>query len=500
MSTTRPSGRAVTLLALACSLAVFAMFAWPAGSLLRYPWDWAPDEGLSLDYGRRVLEAPAALYAKSAVPFPSAWGPVLPVVMAPAAASSAPLLTARLIALSWTVAGALAVFVLVRREGSRALALATSALALGNLDLSFFHLILRPDGLLLALWLWAAVALLPRRLERSADRLSAPRIAAGCVLLLLAALVKMTAVLHGAPLVLGWLLVDYRSAARLVAALVATGGLAVFALQWATSGGFLWVTFLWGHHSFIAGQTLFLLLYVLIRAWPIVVLVLVGVLAARRAGHAPHGESAWLLVAGALLIVPALGKFGASWNYLLPLVAALAVAAGRLLATAVTPSLPRDAGALAVAAVAVAVAAVSHFPLPSAEDERTAASFYSMVTAISARAQAPILALRPELAYFLVGQPTEVEGSGFESLAADGVPGTELVLDRLRGRRYSLVVVMWNIPTTPQWIEALGTGYAKVASCSLGYYFGRFDARLFARSDLGVRVQPPGDTRCRAQP
>ncbi len=69
------------------------------------------------------------------------------------------------------------------------------------------------------LWLWAAVALLPRRLERGADRLTPTRAIGGSALLLAAVLTKPTAVLHGALLVLGWPLVDIRSALALIARL-----------------------------------------------------------------------------------------------------------------------------------------------------------------------------------------------------------------------------------------------------------------------------------------
>ena len=42
-------------------MAVVLVFARGAAALLAYPWDWAPDEGLALDYARRVLDAPATL-------------------------------------------------------------------------------------------------------------------------------------------------------------------------------------------------------------------------------------------------------------------------------------------------------------------------------------------------------------------------------------------------------------------------------------------------------
>src|SRR5260221_8861937 len=84
-ATARP-GR-VSLLATAFTVAAAVLVAGGYGvramALIHYPWDWSPDEGLFLGWARVVLESPAFLYHKSVVPLPDAYGPVLPVMLAP---------------------------------------------------------------------------------------------------------------------------------------------------------------------------------------------------------------------------------------------------------------------------------------------------------------------------------------------------------------------------------------------------------------------------------
>ena len=215
--------------AAAGALFVLAVYVSRARALVRYPWDWSPDEALHLDYARRLLEAPGTLYGHSVVPFPSFYGPLLPLLLSPFVEREAPLAAARLLNLGWALLAASAVAVLVRRRGGWPWAAAAFALLLAPLDLSFWLMLLRVDAPLLALWLWAAVVLLPDSLAPGAAVLPWRRAVGGSLLLLAAVLVKPTAILHGAPLVLGWLLVDRRSALRLAATLGALGG--------ATAGG-----------------------------------------------------------------------------------------------------------------------------------------------------------------------------------------------------------------------------------------------------------------------
>ena len=79
---------------------------------------------------------------------------MLPLLLAPARERPrAPLFGARLVALGWTLAGALAVYLLVRPQAAAAsLALAACALWRSrSLDLTFWHMLVRPDGPMLAL-------------------------------------------------------------------------------------------------------------------------------------------------------------------------------------------------------------------------------------------------------------------------------------------------------------------------------------------------------------
>ena len=490
---------------LAASLAVLLLFTLQAGVLVAYPWDWSPDEGLFLDWGRRAVTDPGSLFARSFVPYPAAYGPGFPALVAPLAPLGDRMLAgARVLALAWTFAWAGAVYLLVRRVAGPAGGLATAALALAACDVSFWSMLVRPDGPMLALWLFAAVALLPARLERGSDRLGWGRLAAGSVLLVTAALTKPTAVVHGAPLVLGWLLVDRPSALRLLASVGGLGLGALLLLQLATDGGFLWLQGVWSLHGTLPGLREAILWHALGRMWPYLAFAALALLLSAVSSRSARGllsESAWLLVLGALLVIPALSKFGASWNYLVPLVPALAVLAGRVLAPAAAtgngPGSPRAGlGPALTAAVALALAATRPFPLPSELDRRTADAFYGYVEAHTRRSGGPIFAIRPEFAYVVVGQPVEMEGSCFAPLAERRAPGTELVLARLREARYTLLVELHELPESGGYREAAARHYVHAGGCNLSFYFGTAPVHLFTRRDLPFYLSPPAGTRC----
>lgn len=480
--------------AVAAAAAVLVVLAYVVRALVlvSYPWDWSPDEGLYLDYGRRVLENPGSLYPRRAVPFPSAYGPLVPALLAPLVGLAHPLMAARLLALAWAAAGAAAVAALLWRRAGPAWAAAGVALYFAPFDLTFWHVLVRVDGPMIALWLWAAVPLLPRTLERGEDTLSARRLAAGAALLLAAVLVKPTAVLHGAPLVLGWFLVDRRSGWRLVGTMSAAGLAAVAALQVATGGGFLWVNRLWALHPTDPGLPFKIVARFAALAWPVLLLALGTLLSAWAARGRPHREPALLLLLGGLAIAPLLGKQGASWNYLVPLFAATVVAAGRW-------ARPFRAWPAPASVLALVLAATRPFPLPTAVDEATARTFYGFTQEVQRRSGGPLLVSRPDLVYFLAGQPAEIEGSSFLHLAAGGAPGTEGVLRRLEERRYALVVWTWPLPDAPEWTSALLRGYVRVGECRLGWFFGAaFPSHLAVRRGLQVAFAPPPGTRCAA--
>ena len=490
---------AATVVALAASLVVLAGYLVRARVLVAYPWDWSPDEGLYLDHARRLLQAPATLHARSFVPFPSAYGPVLLLLLAPfATATSGALAGSRLVALGWTLAGTLAVFAVVRRGGATLLAFAACALALASFDLTFWHMLVRPDGPMLALLLLAAVPLLPAALTAGADRLSPGRLAAGTALLVAATLAKASAAVHGAPLVLGWLLVDRKSALRLALAVAVAGLAALVAMQWLTAGGFLWVNRIWSYHPGDARLPGVVVWDFLKLAWPLLLVAAASVLAAAERRTVLR-DGSLLLVAGALAVLPLTAKAGASWNYLMPAVPALAVLSARAWAVPGAPLLgaPRPvAGAALLALAALALSLTRSFPLPSAEDERTARAFYAYVSDVARQGGDPILAMRPELAYYVVGQPVEMEGSSFVHLANAHAPGAELVERRLAEARYSLLIWTWPLPETGSYRASVERSYAAAGGCKLGYYFGEVTATLLPRRDLFRPMLPQAGTRC----
>jgi hypothetical protein len=476
--------------AVAAAAVVIVSTALFASRLIAYPWDWAPDEGLAIDYGRRAIDAPRTLYGRDLIPFPAAYTPLLPLLLAPIAHADAPLLPARLLAVAWTAGACLALFVIVRRRAGAAAGLAAIALVLAPRDFSVWFLLVRVDGLMIALWLGAAAALLPRSLDRGADALSSTRMWWGAALLLGAVLTKPTAALHGAPLVLGWFLVDRRSAWRLSAVMLASGLAALAILQLATAGGFLWTMRLWGIHPWHGGL-LETLVAQFVRAHALVLLLAAAAIAsALSTGRRPFRDAAWLLVLGGLAIVPALGKSGAWTNYLLPLYCALIAVACRL-----WPANPRIA--ILVPSVLAMALLARPAPLPTMEDAATADAFYGYVRARGG----PLLATRPDYAYVVVGQPVEAEGSGLPYLVAARVPGTEQLLERVRQRYYRLVVaVPYFWPKDPNFESALGGGYEIAGTCSLAFFYGRTDfiVLLPRGASAPFRVTPPA--RCRSFP
>jgi hypothetical protein len=296
-------------------------------------------------------------------------------------------------------------------------------------------------------------------------------------------LTKPTAVLHGAPLVLGWLLVDRKSAVRFGGAVAAGGLLSLGMLQWATGGGFLWVMRLWGLHPRRPGLFLEILVPFLARNGIILLVALAGFWLAHRRGARPERDGALLLVAGGLLVLPAMGKSGAWWNYLLPALVAVTVLLGRVWTT----------GTVAIAGLALVLVSTRAYPLPTAEDAVTARVFYTEVI----RRGAPILATRPDYAYFLVGQPVEVEGSGLVYLAKAKAAGLDVALARLRSGHYrALSVISYFWPGEREYVEALLDRYRITGACTLAFFYGRTHVVLLVPKTDPRPFTPPPEARC----
>ena len=481
-------------------LLVTAIYVACAWNLVVYPWDWSHDEGLYLDFARRLLDAPGSLCNDRGVPVPAMYGPLYPALLAPVIRLAHPLAAARVLALLCTLLGALAVATLIRRRAGWVWAAAGAALYLSIFDIASYFMLARMDSPLIALWLWSAVVLLPRELRAGADQLSRGRIAGGTALLLAAALVKPTAVVHGLPLALGWFWVDRRSAWRLMAAL-AVSGLAIFALlQAATGGGFVQTMLAWRLHGREPGLLSKILADFSLRSWPVLLLALVSALAAGLAKARPHREPACLMLVGGLLILPMAGKAGALWNYLLPLYAALVVAAACWAARAVAARNWQPVVPATIAALSLALATTQTFPLPTTFDEAAARTLYGFVQDFHRKIGGPFLASSPDLVYFLVGEQTEIEGTSFSHLVDSGAPGALDVLTRLEQARYTLVVETWPLPAQRQWQAALHRNYRPLGACRLGSYFTGYDSRLYARRGLPVDFTPPVGVRCLAVP
>jgi hypothetical protein len=476
----------------AAAAAVFLVYVLHAVVLIRYPWDWSPDEGLFLDYAWRMIHAPSTLYPRdSSVPFPLAWTPLLPALLTPIVSWLAePLAGARLLALAWTVAIAAGVYVLARGRAGGSLGLAAAALAVAPMSLTFWYMLVRMDGLMVALWVWTAVILLPPSLGTGGGRLGWGRAFAGAALLTLSFLAKPTAAIHAAPLVLVWLAVDRWSAFRAATAAAVGGSAAVAALQIATSGGFLRVQGLWKRHPWylfwiddpvlaFVGQTAPLLLGALV--------VLLLVLRARRGGWRDPALALW---AGGVLIVPALGKYGAESSYLLPLVPATAVLAARWLGawseaagSAEAERRRRAWAAFGCSALAAVTVSCARFPLPTAEDRAAAETFYRVIE----QRGGPILALRPEYAYFRLRQPAEVEGSSFVLMLLLRVKGIEVVPRRIEAQHYRTIVYPPHTWHTDRIAEFVHRYYREVGYADLGMYYGRVRwLVLVPREDVGA--------------
>jgi hypothetical protein len=408
------------------------------------------------------------------------------------------LAAARLLALGWTAATAGAVLALVRNQASRPLSLAIAAAFLVPLDVSFWYMLLRVDGLMIALWLWAAVLLLPRSMDRGSDQLGGVRLLAGSALLLSAVLTKPTAVVHGAPIVLAWLWVSRGTGLRLAGVVGAGGLLILLVLELLTSGGFLWVNRLWGYHIEHAGLMGWLMWTFGTMVLPVLLWALAGFGLSALLGGRPWREPALLLVLGGLAMAPGMRKFGAWWNYLLPGLAALVVAGGRWWGfVAARGSGGRgEAGALLATAALGALALTRTFPVPTDEDERTANVYYAFLETRVREARQPLLANRPDYPYFHVGQPVEIDGSHFLLHAASGLPGSELVLERLRRREYAVVSEEPRLWPRGPYRTALEENYRPVGVCGLAFYYGVQEYVLRVPRDHDVQFRPPPHTRC----
>ena len=408
-----------------------------ARAIAVYPFDWGPDDGMALDWAARLLHDAASLYPNPAQlsPTPEMYGPGLPAVLAPLwLIQQPPLLLARLLmfgllGLSWV-----AMYAIARRGARVSLAAAAGALALARGDWVVFLLTVKADGLALALWAVASWVVLPRRLERGSETLSWTRIVAAGLLLVAGCATKPTVAIVGAPLVLGWFVVDRTSALRLSFVLALLGATVVLWLQWISGGGYLLTMLQLTQHPWRPANFLTI-------PWRFVVAQLAAVTFAllplffKRVRTSALQPGAVLFAAGGLAMVLLLGKHGAFQSYLMPLLFGL-VAWGACLWERLAPKM----AAPITAAAALAITLLHPIPTPDQEAKNSAAAFYGFIDQVVQPAGSRILALRPAWAYLSTGTPLEVDGVSFGYFAESRDPKAEPVLKRIAAAEYDIVV------------------------------------------------------------
>lgn len=481
----------------------FGRFALHTVDVATYPWDWDPGEWGSIDAAHRLVQAPATLYpGDRVIPIPQTYGPTLAMLLVPVLRLSGnPYLAARLMMFAIALASALAAYVLVRKTASRPVAWLSSALIVAPFDQSFWYVLVRVDGVMIALWLWAAVVALPHRLRRGTERLSWRRAWLAGALLACATMTKMTALVFAAAMVGGWLLVNARSALRLATSFAATSALLLLLLQWLTHGGFLATVLLQRYLPHDAAQIPLLVAEALRFNWESVVMLMVALVSALRRRNGAWLDGAWILWSAGPLVLPFLAKIGAVFSYLLPCFAGQAILIGRLLGTAAAA--PAATGTwcahadttvrrrqLVLAMVVGFIAARHPFPSPSAQDRVTAKTFFGFV---KARGK-PLLAALPQCTYGEVGQTVEAGHTDFMAFLRAGLPGTGDVVQKVRSESYHLLV------GNHQDMRFEGAPYRPVGFCDLRFYYGLERLTLLvprSSSPSGGFTVLPG-ARCRA--
>ncbi len=360
---------------------------------------------------------------------------------------------------------------------------------------------MRPDALLVTLWLWAAVAVLPGELRRGGEALSSSRIAWGSPLLVAMLFCKPSGLVLAGPLVLAWLWVDRGSALKLAGVVAGLAGLAVLILTLLSQGGYLQVASLWRFHGLVRGQATRLVTQFVTGAAPVLVLLAFGMARAASRRRGLWRDPALALCAGGLAIYPALGKAGVTINSLLPLFLAVVVMAGRSWGgrTAAGERSGESLGTAALVVVTLGYLLFRPVRLPLLEDRLTSQSFYGYVEALSRIQARPALALTPDYVYFRLHQPVEMHGSSFPDLWAAGVPGIETLRGRIEEGAYGVVVLVPHyLPEDGNLRRALLARYRQVADCRLGFYYGHVLPYLVLSRIEGPQLQfvPEAYARC----
>jgi hypothetical protein len=456
------------LIPLVVGVVALVAFVGPALTLVLYPFDWAPEEGLALDYARRFGSSPETLYPSSgtAVPFPLAYTPLFPLLLAPVLdLFAAPFVGPRLV-----VCALLVCLVIVLRQligGTQRTALLAIAFAFTNGKMFAYLAIVRVDLPMIVGAFAFLLVVLPAAIDARDERITWRRAALASAILALAMLTKPTAVVYVLPACAAWLVIDRPSAARLATACTIALVAVFVGLELVTDGGFGKTMSLWGTHPSLPHRVQTILTTTIAYAWPTLVPVVVILAVAGPLRRALLKDGAVLIALGAFTVLPLVLKAGAFYTYFIPPLLGVAVWIGRALSLLPTTRARRSAeGAVLVMALFCLFA--RQLPLPDDDDLKTAQAFFGFIETVTSTSDAPIIATRPDFAYVVADHPTEIEGSGFMHLVRAKKPGLDDVIARVARQEYALIVADTVFyAAVPELLVSTRDHYEAVAACAL---------------------------------
>jgi hypothetical protein len=418
---------------------------------LAYPYDLEWMEGGMLCHALRLVQG-EPIYAEPSARFVSfAYTPLYPILLGLLAPlTGVGYLPARALSLAAFVSALLVAYLFVRRAGgSRAAGLGTAALpAAAFAPTGAWYDLARVDALFLGL---AAVSVAVGWWGRK-DR-AGPVVAA--VLMIAAFFAKQTALPFAAALGLALLIVRRGAAARYATTLVLAGGLG---LAWAhlASGGWFW-TYTFGLHrrhpfdvmgaalvtparlALLLGPGLVLLAAALLRARTAVLLYATGMALTAFGVSALGAGTEWsyynALIPGVYFAALAVGTAAATMETRCPVLAPL------LLSSAVACA---PGGLLSVVARAVPGAGLA-LPLgydlrgflPSRADRVRGDALVARLAAVSGDVFVPDHNFYPHLA----GKPTHLHAMNLADLQGAGMRVPRDLVEKVREKQFSLVVV-----------------------------------------------------------
>jgi 4-amino-4-deoxy-L-arabinose transferase-like glycosyltransferase len=315
---------------------------------------------------------------------------------------------------------------------------------------------------------------------------------AGGALLLVAAIYTRQSYALAAPLacfVWLWVTRSWRKAFRL-AALVAGLSLLIFLLlNWTTGGGFFYNIVTATKSDFFLST----LDWNLKRYWH--ALAILNVLAVARALAWMWRSRNWSIAApfllGGFLSMLTIGKIGSNVNYFLEMCAALALAAGMLLARSAKYPTLRALVMLALAAQTIhSIKVIDRDYISDVMDRRSKSAELAELQAIVAAVDGPVLADEYMGMVTMLGKPLYIQPFSMAQLSNDGLWDQQPLLDRIANQEFPLVLIHY-FPSfdvyKERWTEAM------IAAIEQNYYVTDrlADTHVYRpRPSLSVEARP----------